>query len=234
VAAVIAAAWRPTLFALSIAATAALLLARARGGFLAFVVSLPLLGVWLRHWIPPALAVLAAALQALTMPPAVKAWSATMPTLLHQLTEPDRLMYWTVALEMIKDHPIIGVGVNSFVKAYPRYEQAFGQFPDIGPYAHNQYLHLTAECGVLGLAVFLGVLVCVFSALARRLSQRTVAPFEAVVAAGLGAGLVAYLINGVLESSLFYSRGAPIFWLVVGLLMATDAIVLKAAPLRPD
>jgi O-antigen ligase len=222
--------WRWPLIGLFLLATAVLLLAKVRGGFLAFAVSVPLLGYWLRHWVPPSLTALAAAIQLLTVPPAVKAWSASMPTIFHQLTEPGRLMYWSVALEMINDHPIIGVGVNSFVKAYPKYEQAFGQFPDIGPYAHNQYLHLMAECGLLGFVVFLGVLVVVFSALARLLSRRIAAPFEAVVGAGLGAALVAYLINGTLESSLFYSRGSLIFWLLIGLLMAVDAITRRSSP----
>ncbi|MBI2104133.1 MAG: O-antigen ligase family protein [Candidatus Omnitrophica bacterium] len=214
--------WRRWLFGLGALAAVVLVFSRTRGGILGFACALPLMSWWLRSWIPAAVGVAAAALQVATVPPAVAEWAAAMPTLLHQFTEPERLMYWQAALRMVQAHPLIGVGVNTFVKAYPSYRVAGDPYAALGPYAHNQYLQVAAELGLVGLAVFAGVLVRLGLALRRGLAARSGHPFEAAVAAGVGAGLVGYLILGGLESSLFYGRGSLIFWTLAGLLVAVE------------
>ncbi len=219
--------WRPWLLGLGGLAAVVLVFSRTRGGIIGLVCALPLLGWWMRSWIPAVMGAAAAALQALTVPPAVAEWAATMPTLLHRLTEPERLMYWQAALRMVQAHPLLGVGVNTFVKAYPSYRVAGDPYAALGPYAHNQYLQVAAELGLVGLAVFAAVLVRLFLALRRGLAGRSERPFEAAVGAGVGAGLVGYLILGGLESSLFYGRGSLIFWMMAGLLMAIEALVAR-------
>ena len=222
--------WRaPCLGACGVVA-AAVLLARSRGGLLAFLCALVVLAWWLRRWTPLLVALITAGVQAATVPPAVKAWATTMPTLLEQLTQPDRLSYWQAAINMVSAHPFLGVGINTFVKAYPFYRVAGDPFAEIGPYAHNQYLHLAAELGWPGLAVFVVLVALVLLAVRRRLAARAAAPYEAFVSAGLGAGLVGYLVDGLFESSLFYARGSITFWFLVGLIMATDALGSRAAP----
>jgi O-antigen ligase len=130
---------------------------------------------------------------------------------------------------MVKAHPLIGVGTNTFARAYPSYHIAGDPFIDIGPYAHNQYLHLAAELGWVGVAVFSILLVGVFLAIRRCLAARASAPYEAIVSAGLGAGLIGFLVVGLFESSLFHARGPMRFWFLVGLIMAVDAIRTRGA-----
>ena len=215
--------WRPWLLGLGGLAAVILVFSRTRGGIIGFVCALPLLAWWLRSWIPAAVGAAAAALQAATVPPAVAEWAATMPTLLHRLTEPERLMYWQAAVNMVKAHPLVGIGVNTFARAYPSYRIPGDPYAEIGPYAHNHYLHLAAELGLAGLAVFLAVVGRLFLAV-HRCVGRGAASFEAVVSAGLGAGLIGYLILGTLESSLFYGRGSMTFWFLAGLIMAIERV----------
>ena len=225
--------WRWPLLGLSGFTIAMLLLCLNRAGILALVGSMAVLALLLRHWAPIALAMAGAAVQAATVPGPVREWSATMPTLLQKLAEPERLMYWRTALNMVQAHPWFGVGVNTFVKAYPAYRTASDPYGQIGPYAHNQYLHLAAELGLVGLAVFLALLLCVGVSLRRTLKARHDAPALAAAAAAVGAGLVAYLIMGCLESALFYGRLSLTFWLLIGLAMATVRMVDRPAiPMR--
>ena len=212
-----------------------MVLARTRGGFLAFLLALILLSYWLRHWGPVALAAATIGLQAATMPPTVKAWAASMPSLWDQLTQPDRPIIWQTALNMVKAHPFIGVGVNTFVKAYPSYLAPGDPFGNtgIGPYAHNQYLHLAAELGWPGLALLGVLLVLIVLVVRRTLAARREHPMEAAMSAGLAAGLVGYLVIGLFESSLFYSRGGGTFWFVVGLIVATEALRRTVGVSRP-
>ena len=221
--------WRLPLVGLTVLTTVMVLLSLTRGGLLGFVGSMAMLAYWLRRWAPAALGALAAWIQAATVPPAVKAWSDTMPTVLEKLTQPERLMYWQAAVNMVKAHPVIGVGVNTFVKAYPSYRIPGDKYGEVGPYAHNQYLHITAELGFAGLAIFLVLVGKLLLAIRRTVERRATAPDEAVVSAGLGAGLVGYLIIGGLESSLFYGRGSMTFWMLAGLIVAADALARRPA-----
>lgn len=214
--------WRKPLWVLVLATVAVVLLARTRGGFISLLCALAALSWWLRHWLPAALAVGLAGAQAVTVPLAVKAWSAAQPTLLHWLAEPGRLAYWQAALNMIRDHPVIGVGVNTFVKAYPRYRIPGDDFPEIGPYAHNMYLHQAAELGLAGLAVLLAVVAVVCVHGLRTISRNATTSELRVVSAGLLSGFVGYALFGTLESSIFYSRASAIFWFFAGLLLAAS------------
>ncbi len=207
-------------FALS---AATIVLARSRGGFLAYLAGLAVLALLVRRWWPLGFAGLLAALQAATVPPAVKAWAATMPSLLHQLTEPERLMYWQAAWHMIRTHPVLGVGPNTFILAYPAYRSAGDRFAQVGPYAHNQYLHLAAELGVVGLAIFLGLLAASLLAALRALRAPMAEPGRRALLASLCAGLAGYMVAGLFESSLFYARGLLMFWFLIGLLTAASA-----------
>jgi len=212
--------WRWPLLGVVALTIAVVVLHRSRAGVIAFLLGLIFLGYWLRSWLPVALAGLTAALQAATVPPAVKAWAATMPSFFEQLAQPDRPSYWQVAINMFNAHPVIGVGTNTFTKNYALYCRPDDPFAHVGPYAHNQYFHLAAELGSLGVLVFCGVLVVVCRALWRSLDGRSRAPGEVAMSAGLGAGLIGYLFVGIFESSLFHARGSLIFWFLVGLIMA--------------
>lgn len=79
-----------------------------------------------------------------------------------------RLRLWRVALRMVEDRPIVGVGPGNYVAAYPRYarggDQLFQTFV-----THNAYMGMAAETGVLGLGLFL-----LISGLALRDARRAV------------------------------------------------------------
>ena len=98
-------------------------------------------------------------------------------------------MYWRAALNMIRHHPIIGVGINTFVKAYPAYREAGDHFTQMGPYAHNMFLHQAAELGMSGLGVLLGLLGCIFGLVWRAIVTRGQPSLATLVCIGLGAGL---------------------------------------------
>ncbi len=71
---------------------------------------------------------------------------------------------WQVAWRMTGDHPVIGVGLNNFVVEARDYVRQPGalEFVDLiaeRPHvAHNTFLQLLAETGIVGLALFLGLL----------------------------------------------------------------------------
>jgi len=56
-----------------------------------------------------------------------------------------RVNLWRESLRMIEDHPIIGVGLNTYARVAPKYKS----FESGGGYPHNSYLQKTAETGLL-------------------------------------------------------------------------------------
>lgn len=68
-----------------------------------------------------------------------------------------RLEYFYHTAEIIRDHPLMGVGTGGFVQAYrARVEQAG---LDVPPHPHNQYLFVLAQVGIPGLGLLLWLFV---------------------------------------------------------------------------
>ncbi len=65
----------------------------------------------------------------------------------------ERLAHWQAAIGMANDAPWLGVGFGSYETAYPRY--ALLNWPLALGHAHNFYLNLLAETGVVGLSAYL-------------------------------------------------------------------------------
>ncbi|HEY68126.1 MAG TPA: O-antigen ligase family protein [Thermoflexia bacterium] len=72
----------------------------------------------------------------------------------------ERLAHWQVALEMIRYNLWTGVGFGCYEPAYPRF--ALINWPIALGHAHNYYLNVAAETGIIGLAAYLLLWVAVF------------------------------------------------------------------------
>ncbi len=73
-----------------------------------------------------------------------------------------RLLIWKAALAMIKEKPFTGVGAGNFeFVSLPYAKKAGGLIPsgERVANAHNDYLEITAEQGILGLAAFLYLVI---------------------------------------------------------------------------
>ena len=76
-----------------------------------------------------------------------------------------RFVVWRAAGRMIQDHPQ-GVGPGNFYKNVGRYNRDLA-----GMAAHNTYVHIAAELGLQGIAVF-GILIISLFRLLRRIRRR--------------------------------------------------------------
>jgi O-antigen ligase len=65
----------------------------------------------------------------------------------------ERLAHWQSALAMWRDHPWLGVGFGNYGTAYSQY--ALAKWPAALGHAHNYYLNIAAETGLLGLIAYL-------------------------------------------------------------------------------
>ncbi len=113
-----------------------------------------------------------------------------------------RLSYWKDTLRIIKEHPLTGLGLGNFNIAPSRY-------------AHNSYLQLWAEMGILGLISWLWI---VFQSLKVGLKKiRSITEDNRVTIVLLTASS-AFLIHNFVDFSFFLPEISWIWWLIIGLL----------------
>jgi O-antigen ligase len=67
----------------------------------------------------------------------------------------ERMAHWQTAVAMWTDSPWLGVGIGNYEPAYARY--ALPQWPLALGHAHNYYLNIGAEAGIVGLLTYLSL-----------------------------------------------------------------------------
>jgi len=72
----------------------------------------------------------------------------------------ERLAHWQAAQEMARYHLWLGVGLGNYEPVYPGY--ALINWPQALGHAHNIYLNLLAETGIVGLVAYLALWVTIF------------------------------------------------------------------------
>jgi len=121
-----------------------------------------------------------------------------------------RIFIWRRCMPIIKENPIIGTGPDSFMNVFMnRYNQEVSQNYD---FAHNDYIQLMINYGILGLATYLAALF----AIAKRSLKLSVHNEKILV---LGASMLCYCIQIFFSFSIVLV--APVFWIIYGLLEKT-------------
>jgi putative inorganic carbon (hco3(-)) transporter len=135
-----------------------------------------------------------------------------------------RFDYWWVAVQEWQTSPLLGVGPGN-------YESRFGEFRthvgDEVPTTHNAYLHVLAELGLAGLALFVGYLAVSWAWLRRRVRDD---PELDQFLGALAAGFVIKLVGAVFMTQQFY----PPMWffpaVAVALLVSEGRAPGRPAP----
>ncbi|MDD5155738.1 MAG: O-antigen ligase family protein [Candidatus Omnitrophica bacterium] len=209
---------------------AASALTYSRPTLLAIFVALLLLGIVKKNKILLSILVILIVMAPFILPSSVKDWAKQIEyNPLRFMCNDDRIAIYRNSLNMIEDHPVIGVGVNTFMKNYKKYKESpeyRGIVTSDYIYAHNNFLHMAAEVGIVGLGIFLWLIYRLFKA-SISIYKKLESSLLKNMSLGLILCLAAFLVNGLTESSLYYSRIAMIFWYLSGLSLSlgrlTDA-----------
>lgn len=114
---------------------------------------------------------------------------------------------WTDSVAMIRDNWVTGVGLGAFQTAYPIYSKHDGSVL-IGQ-AHNDYLQIVADCGVLGAGLALWFIFLVARDTVRALRHRD--PMMAGTALGTAGGIFALLVHSLFDFNLQLPSNALLF-----------------------
>jgi O-antigen ligase len=131
-----------------------------------------------------------------------------------------RAHFWSGTLQIIKDHPLLGTGLGSFGSVYTRYDTGNGTYRL--EQAHNDYLQIFSDAGVVGGLLGLVFVVLLFRMALRRLQSRD--RFRRGVALGALAGCVGTLVHSFFDFTLHTTANALMF-LVLAALATADGRV---------
>lgn len=107
----------------------------------------------------------------------------------------ERLAHWQAAQGMLSDHPLLGVGVGNYVPVYPAY--ALPGWKDPLGHAHNYYLNMAAEAGLLGLGAYALFLAACFQQ--GWSATRSVTGWQQSVTLGVLGVLTAFAVHSLFD-----------------------------------
>jgi putative inorganic carbon (hco3(-)) transporter len=133
----------------------------------------------------------------------------------------ERMAHWQAGWYMFVDHPWLGVGAGNYPALYPQYFVA--SWREALGHAHNYYLNILAELGVVGGSVLLMLVGAAFTRLGGALvrSEGLRVDFWRAVVAGAFGGLVVFCVHNLFDSLFVHSVNIQIGVLLgLGLLAA--------------
>jgi O-antigen ligase/tetratricopeptide (TPR) repeat protein len=177
----------------------------------------------------------------------VKRFSETWLTW-HTYVSDTRIRMWATTWEMIREHPVRGIGLGAFKYLIPLEQgKYFERYPDsrleptsaLTNQSHQEYLQLWAELGFFGLLIGLIALVVYLRSgwkTINHLSELEVRHEEAPVSystlfAGIYAGSIGIMVQSLVDFPLHIAPLALLFLFMVALVMnAKRIIAVKLIP----
>ena len=124
-----------------------------------------------------------------------------------------RAHFWSVTVDMIKAHPFLGTGLGAFGVIYTRFDNRNGLMRL--EQAHNDYLQVLSDGGILGATLALAFVVLLFSRAFNRMRSRD--PFRRGVALASLGGCFAVLVHSFFDFTLHTTANALLFLVLAAL-----------------
>jgi len=125
----------------------------------------------------------------------------------------DRINIWMSSLKMIKAHPIQGVGPGNFPKVYPSYRWVEKKSNRYKSFAHNIFLNMAVETGIVGFILFTILIILVLSMGIKLFNNNP-------IHRGIVAALIAVLIHNQFDCTVLKFEVGVVFWALIGLILA--------------
>jgi O-antigen ligase len=192
----------------------------SRGAVAGFIFALIMMAIVKKDKLILGIIILSLLLAPFLLPQGIRDWMKNTDSIWEVMLNKERINIYKAAANMIKAHPFLGVGTDTFCLNFQKYKiPEKDGFTGEGQYfAHNNFLHLAGEIGLFGLAVFLWMLWALFRSASGFLKNND-SGFITACGLGLLGGIAAFLINGMTETTLYYSKVSTLFWYQVGLLL---------------
>lgn len=113
---------------------------------------------------------------------------------------PNRTYIWKDSLDMIKDFPLVGVGLGNFGLAYTLYKKE-AYWAHVYDHAHNDYIELACETGLIGFILVFWALIAYFRRVAanEKYAIPEQDPYRYYIMLGAVSGMVGMFAHTITE-----------------------------------
>jgi O-antigen ligase/Tfp pilus assembly protein PilF len=140
-----------------------------------------------------------------------------------------RIATWKFTVLMIKDHPLFGSGLGTYKYNTLKYQAEFfkqGENRSIYPHgfadkAHNEYLQLWAEMGIVGLGIFIWLIISYLN-FGLKILRKIKDEYKQGMIIGLMGAVVAVLVDSIFGFPLHLPATVVLFWLALALTVAVS------------
>ncbi len=132
-----------------------------------------------------------------------------------------RVYIWFGTFALLKNYWFCGIGPGpeAFSLIYPHYSYA----GIVAPHAHNLYLQIMVEDGILGVIAFAFMIILYFKDAISTYLKTTDKNLKAIII-GLASGMFGFLIQGLFDNVWYNYRIVLMFFIIVGITAAAANI----------
>lgn len=203
----------------------ALFVLQARGAWFALLGGLGIGAGFLRRWLVPVLPLML--LGALYLNQQLGGGAALSDVIFGKIGTPtggtlqERVALWSQALDLIRAHPLTGIGMGAYEFVAPYAPPHSPLEPGlVAPHAHNLFFQVALDAGLVGLCGFVGVLALCFFSAWRAHKRGTAAPLPLAVLVALGI----VVLHGLGDSVFWMLKAQWVLWFLLGCALALDRI----------
>lgn len=138
----------------------------------------------------------------------------------------DRLFMFRSAWAIFVDNPLVGTGLNTFSLVYPNYRLPNDPNPQAQPFAHNVFLNMLAEGGLLGFAAFVTILIQAAMA-GWRWYAGSRNPRDAIMSAATLAAFLGLVVHQMVDGTIISVHVGAGLWFLI-------ALMIGAGPREPE
>ncbi len=126
-----------------------------------------------------------------------------------------RVYIWMGTLLMLKDFWLTGVGLGTeaFTQVYPFYSYS----SIVAPHAHNMFLQIMVESGIIGIVMFLFLIFMFVKKLIDGYQYVKKDSELSVLIVGIAAAVFGFLVQGLFDNCFYNYRVFMIFWAVIAI-----------------
>ncbi len=218
---------KPVLIIISLILFACLVLSVSKSGWIAFILSIPLLILLGNRRL--ALLSLLLIVIVLSLLPILSGTAQSRILHFFDFNEgaaiPHRQFLWNMGLNMYLERPFLGQGLGTFMYNFERFKpKDYPRGWEIS-YAHNCFLQIASETGIFGFLAFILIITVLFFISFKTLIKIRRDPFRYYILSSFLVSIFAYLVSSFFDTNLYSLPLAVLFWFMVGLTVAMTKII---------
>lgn len=139
-----------------------------------------------------------------------------------------RIFLWKESVKMFAERPWFGHGLNTYMPlmdSFLKKSDSSWAIHYSASYAHNCYLQVGVEVGILGLIAFLTIFIVFFKEVWRRYDPRQKNARAHTLKLGILGGLLGFLAHSFVDTNFYTLQLPALFWCFTALAISLDRLL---------